>query len=167
MIVDLKSGGRIHIREIRESDKDLLQKGLARLSEDSVYKRFFTPKTSFSSTELKYLTEVDGRDHSALVAIDEGGDMVGVARYIRHSDDIRGAEVAIVIADHLQGKGLGKQIGLALADKAKDQGITYFTATMLGDNRAAHRLMYSLTKRVRDGEKEAGRKNLVVLLNED
>ena len=46
----------------------MLEDGLRQLSDESVHRRFLTPKRGFSRTELRYLTEVDGRDHVALVA---------------------------------------------------------------------------------------------------
>ncbi len=46
----------------------MLEDGLRHLSKESVQRRFLTPKSSFSRSELRYLTEVDGRDHVALVA---------------------------------------------------------------------------------------------------
>ena len=58
------------IRPIRAEDKRMLADGLRRLSPESVQRRFLTPKRSFSRAELRYLTEVDGRDHVALVALD-------------------------------------------------------------------------------------------------
>ena len=56
------------IRPIRADDKRMLTDGLRRLSDESVHRRFLMPKPSFSRAELRYLTEVDGRDHVALVA---------------------------------------------------------------------------------------------------
>ena len=67
MLKRLPDGAPILIRPIRADDKRMLENGLRHLSEESVQRRFLTPKSSFSRAELRYLTEVDGRDHVALV----------------------------------------------------------------------------------------------------
>ena len=91
--------------------------GLAHLSDATIQRRFLSPKPRFTAGELRYLTEVDGHDHVALVAIDDDGHLVGVGRFVRLEDPAE-AEVAVVIADHLQGQGLGTRIGYELVDEA-------------------------------------------------
>ena len=58
------------IRPIAPSDKPLLVAGLRALSPESAMKRFLSPKVSFSAAELRYLTEVDQRDHIAYVVLE-------------------------------------------------------------------------------------------------
>ncbi len=143
----LKDGTPIVIRPIRPSDKAELAAGLHRLSERSVQLRFLTPKPSFSKSELRYLTEVDGRDHVAFVAVrpERPGTIVAVARYVALGDAAGTAEAAIVVADPLQGLGLGTLLADELARAAVPNGVRRFSATMLGENRAAHRLMTRLS----------------------
>lgn len=136
------------IRPIRPQDKQMLAEGLRRLSPESVQRRFLTPKRSFSRTELRYLTEVDGRDHLALVVEsprDPVHRLIAVGRFVRLHDDPDAAEVAITVADDWQGRGLGSLLGWHLAHGARVRGISRFTATMAADNRPAHRLMAKLT----------------------
>jgi RimJ/RimL family protein N-acetyltransferase len=137
-------------RHIRPDDKGRLSAGLARMSPESRQKRFLMPKPRFSSSELRYLTEIDGFDHVAIVAVSaEDPDVFyGVARFVRLTEDPETAEVAIVVADPLQGRGLGRALGRRLADEALERGVKRFTATLLGDNVAAHRLMASITDRL-------------------
>ena len=137
----------VRIRPIRPEDKALLKWGLAQLSDATIQRRFLTPKPRFTAGELRYLTEVDGHDHVALVAIDTDGHLVGVGRFVRLEDPAE-AEIAIVIADHLQGQGLGTRIGYDLVEQAVAHGIERFTATMQGDNRPAHALMAKLRARL-------------------
>ncbi len=143
----LKDGSRLTIRPISAADKAELNAGLGRLSEATVHKRFLSPKTRFSSTELRYLTEVDGRHHAALVAEerDPPHRIVAVARYVELPGEPGTADVAIVVGDALQGQGLGSVLAAHLAEVAVREGVLRFSATMLGDNRAAHRLMAHLT----------------------
>ena len=137
----------VRIRPIRPEDKALLKWGLAHLSAATIQRRFLSPKPHFTDAELRYLTEVDGHDHVALVLIDEDDDLVGVGRFVRLEDPAE-AEIAIVIADPFQGQGLGTRLGYELVEEAVRHGIERFTATMQGDNRPAHRLMAKLTSRL-------------------
>lgn len=140
----------ILLRPIRPEDAELLTDGLARLSADSIHRRFLGPRSRLSGAELRYLTEVDGVDHVALVAVDarRPGRLAGVARFVRDRDDPAAAEAAIVVADELQGLGLGTRLGLRLADEARARGIERFTATLLGDNRAARRIFERISERL-------------------
>lgn len=142
----LKDGSQLTIRPISAADKAELNAGLARLSEATVHKRFLSPKTRFNSTELRYLTEVDGRHHAALVAEERDAPhrIVAVARYVELPAEPGTADVAIVVGDPLQGQGLGTVLAAHLAEEAARNGIRRFSATMLSDNRAAHRLMAHL-----------------------
>jgi RimJ/RimL family protein N-acetyltransferase len=147
MLLTLTDGTTVRVRPIAPEDKPLLVEGLRQLSPETSFRRFLSPKVSFTAAELRYLTEVDGHDHVALVAIDEDGDLVGVGRFVRLEDPTE-AEIAIVVADPLQGEGLGTRLGYALIEEAIRHGVERFTATMQGDNRPAHRLMAKLTSRL-------------------
>jgi RimJ/RimL family protein N-acetyltransferase len=143
----LADGTEVVLRPISAADKAELQLGLQRLSPESVQRRFLAPKPRFSDAELRYLTEVDGHDHVAIVVetADRPGMVLGVARYVRLDDQDGVAEPAIVVADFLQGKGLGRLLAERLAQEAVKNGIHRFAAIMLGDNRPAQRLMSRLT----------------------
>jgi RimJ/RimL family protein N-acetyltransferase len=138
------------IRRITPADKDALVAGLGRLSERSVYLRFLSPKPRLSSSELRYLTEVDFIDHYALVAVLAAAPdvVVGVGRWVRDADEPGSAEIAIVIADDLQGRGVGTELGRELADAAVARGVERFTASMLPENAAAHRLFRKISSRL-------------------
>lgn len=141
--VTLSNGLRVLIRPIRPDDKAELQRGLSRLSQETVYRRFHAAKPRLSSSELRYFTEVDGHDHIALVAVELHFPhrIVASARAVRLPDRPDTAEWAIVVADPLQGKGLGREMIGLLADAARAAGIRHFTATMLSDNVPVHRLL--------------------------
>ena len=141
---------RVVIREIRPTDRALLAHSHDRFSDESMRRRFLSPKPRLSTTELRYLTEVDGDNHYAIVAVplDDLNSIVGVARFVRHLDDPTAAEAAIIVADDLQGRGLGKRLAQLLGDAARDRGIRRFTASMLTDNRPALALMRTLSDRL-------------------
>jgi RimJ/RimL family protein N-acetyltransferase len=150
MRLTLRDGTAIDVRPIRPDDKPLLAVGLHRLSPETVEKRFLAPKTSFTRSELRYLTEVDGHDHVAYVA-SEAGDpagLVAVARLVRLAGQPRDAEAAIVVADPFQGRGLGRALALMLADAARERGIDRIHGTFRGDNVPAQKLMAAIAARL-------------------
>ena len=140
----------ILFRHITPDDKGRLAEGLARLSPESRRRRFLMPKPRFSSSELRYLTEIDGFDHVAIVAVSAEDPEVfyGVARFVRLREDPETAEAAIVVGDALQGQGLGRELGRRLADEARERGVKRFTATLLSDNEPAQRLFASISSRL-------------------
>ena len=143
----------------------MLTDGLRRLSSESAQRRFLTPKRSFSRSELRYLTEVDGRDHVALVAEYPGEPvrrLIAVARFVRLDDDPEAAEVAVTVADDWQGRGLGSMLSEQLASEARRLGIRRFTATMAADNVPAHRLMARLTDHLEQHHVGSGVDELVL-----
>ncbi|GAC1489549.1 MAG: hypothetical protein NVS1B9_10510 [Solirubrobacteraceae bacterium] len=71
-----------------------------------------------------------------------------MARYVRLPERPDTAEAAVAICDELQGRGLGRRMGLLLADRARAAGVQRFTATMLADNAAAHRLFAAISARL-------------------
>src|SRR3954467_15888333 len=110
MFLALPDGTRMHARPIVPGDKPLLVAGLSRLSSKSAFQRFLSPKHSFTAAELQYLTEVDGHDHIALIAVDcdRPDQLIAVIRCVRTAPDT--AELAIVVGDPWQGLGLGRRL---------------------------------------------------------
>jgi len=161
------SAPRVEIRPIEPDDRDALARGFDRLSEQSRYRRFLSPRGPLSQAELSYLTEVDHRDHEALVAVDpEAGEGVGVARFIRSSEDPAVAELAVAVADDWQGQGVGSLLAAELAKRARDEGITCFTALALAENDAILGLLQDLGE-VRTGRTQLGTVELAVDLPDD
>jgi RimJ/RimL family protein N-acetyltransferase len=121
-----------------------------RFSDESMRRRFLGPKPRLSMTELRYLTDVDGHDHYALVAVplDDLNTIVAVARWVRLTGDPTTAEAAIIVADELQGRDLGKRLAHHLADAAHEHGVHRFVASMLSDNKPALALMRALSERL-------------------
>ena len=150
MIYDLPNGTRVRLRFIAPSDQALLARGFAQLSPQSRRQRFLVPKSRLSDAELRQLTDVDGHDHVAIVAVlaDDPSQLAAVGRFVRDPQRRDEAEVAITVGDALQGMGLGRTIGIALADIGKSLGIRRFTASLLGTNMAAHRLFHAISRQV-------------------
>jgi RimJ/RimL family protein N-acetyltransferase len=143
MLLTLPDGTRVRVRPIAPEDKPLLVEGLRRLSPEAAFRRFMSPKVSFSAAELRYLTEVDGHDHIALVAVDADhrDRLIAVARCVRIPQAPDTADFAIVVGDPWQGMGLGRRLTAELARRARAEGIERFSATMLAHNKPAFRIM--------------------------
>ncbi|HXD57552.1 MAG TPA: GNAT family N-acetyltransferase [Thermoleophilaceae bacterium] len=131
----LRDGTEVVIRPIRPDDKAALERGFEQLSPASRYRRFLSPMNALTPRLLRYLTEVDHHSHEAIVAESaEKHEPIGVARYVRLSDDPAAAEVAVAVVDEWQGKGAGTELLARLEERALDEGIERFVATCLASN---------------------------------
>jgi acetyl coenzyme A synthetase (ADP forming)-like protein len=129
----LSDGGTTHIRPITADDGDRLVDFHSRLSPETTYYRFFSPHPELTPHEVERFTHVDHHDRVALVA-ELVGRIVAVGRYDRIGDTTA-AEVAFVVADEHQGRGLGTLLLEQLAAAARERGINRFLADTLPDNR--------------------------------
>jgi GNAT superfamily N-acetyltransferase len=162
-VVNLRDGSRVTVRPICPQDAGPLRAGFERLSEESRYRRFLSPIQELSGSMLRYLTEVDHHDHEALIAVGADGTLVGVARSVRSRSDPQVAEAAVTVADDWQGRGLGTALLELLADCARAEGISRFTALTLAANRDMLDLLESLGP-VRILERVAGTIELEITL---
>lgn len=143
--IALSDGSRVRIRRLRESDSELLLRGFRRLSPESRYRRFLAPTPTLSDGTVRYLVEIDHRDHEALIAVDEqSGEGVGVARYVRNLARPDAAEVAVTVIDDWHGRGLGTLLLEGITMRAREEGVDTFTALMLVDNRQMMDLLQRL-----------------------
>src|SRR3954469_12230377 len=134
---------RVLVRPIDPADRLLLEEALDGLGDESRYRRFLAQRSAFSDLELDYLTDVDHRDHEALLAIDvASGVLVGVARYVRVAP--RTAELAVTVIDDWQGRGVGGCLLKLLARRARRAGIRRFVAVTVAGNEPALRLLERL-----------------------
>ena len=150
----LADGARLGVRPISADDRDAFSSWFGRLTPESRRRRFHGPKPKLSARELQYLTEVDHVSHTALVALDDAGRMVGEARYAMEDPGHRIADFAITVADEWQGRGVGSRLAARLVQAARANGIARLNAQALADNLAVHRLLRRLGFRYdgRDGE---------------
>jgi GNAT superfamily N-acetyltransferase len=156
----------LDIRPIRADDKEALKAGFERLSETSRYRRFLSPHGALSDEELRYFTEVDHHNHEALVAMNpHTGEGVGVARYVRSQENPHVAELAVAVVDDWQRRGVGTRLATALADRAREEGITAFTGLVLADNMLMLNLAEELGQ-VHTGPREQGTVELTIDLPE-
>lgn len=131
--IRLRDGTAVALHPMRADDAAPLLRFHESLSRETTHLRFFAVHPRLSASELHRFTHVDHRGREAIVAtVDEA--IVGVARFDR-LDDPADAEVAFVVADSWQGKGLGSALFERLADRAREVGIATFVADTLPDNR--------------------------------
>jgi RimJ/RimL family protein N-acetyltransferase len=132
--VVIDDGLELLVRPLQPDDKRRIAQAFERLSPETRYRRFFAPLPRLSEQDLRYLTEVDHHDHEALAAVNpENGMIVGVARYVR-SEDPTEAEVAVVVGDPWQGRGVATALLQRLVGRAREEGIDHFVALVMSDN---------------------------------
>lgn len=138
--VRLSDGQRLTLRPVRASDKLLLVDLMGRLSEGSRFRRFLTAKSRLTEEELTYLTDVDGVNHVALLALDDDGVVLGVGRIVQDPAVAGTAEAALVIDDAVQGRGLGTQLMATLIAAARERDIDRLHIETHVDNTPMRRL---------------------------
>ena len=134
----------VHVRPIDGRDRDAFSAWFGRLSDESRRKRFLGPKPKLSARELTYLTDVDHVNHTALVAVDATGTLIGEARYATSQPGDRTADFAVTVADEWQGRGVGGRLAARLIEAARANGLTRLTAITLWENGAAIALLHRL-----------------------
>ncbi|EFC82121.1 GNAT family N-acetyltransferase [Parafrankia sp. EUN1f] len=135
--VILSDGGTAHIRPIRPADGELLRPFWSRLSTRTIYFRYFNVRRGLSDADIARTTNVDQRVRGALVAL-IGGELVGLAHWERGQSPDAGptpeAEVAFLVEDAQQGRGIGSVLLEHLAAAAAERGVRRFDADVLSEN---------------------------------
>jgi GNAT superfamily N-acetyltransferase len=147
--VMLKDGTQVTLRMIIPADKLLLAHGMDNFSPESRYQRFLGARKSFNEADLRYLTEIDGIDHTAIGALLHADEGIGVARFVRFGNERDVAEPAIAVLDAYQKKGLGRILFTRLMTAAHERGIRRFHGSMLASNQAMRHLLQSIDPAVR------------------
>ena len=148
-------GATAHLRPITPEDADAVVDFHSRLSERTRYYRYFSPYPTIPPRDLKRFVEVDHHDTVALV-VWLGGEIIAIGRYVRLAaeggEPNPSAEVAFVVRDDHQGRGLGSILLEHLAAAAEEIGIRRFVAEVLTENRAMLRTFrqagYDVTRAV-------------------
>ena len=129
----LRDGGVARFRPIKPKDAEQLHKFFIRVSPESRYFRFLQAKEDLTSKELKHFTTLDYSNRMAFVVLHENI-LIGVGRYDRDRVDPDNAEVAFLVQDDQQGRGIGSQLLQLLTSYARYQGISRFQAYVLSSN---------------------------------
>ena len=129
----LTDGGTVHIRPITPGDADAVEVFHNRQSRETIYLRYFSPRPRLSARDLERVVNIDYVTRMALVAF-LGGEIVGIASYDIWPDHNE-AEVAFMVDDEHQGRGLATVLLEYLAVAARENGLDGLTATVLPTNR--------------------------------
>ena len=148
-------GRPVVVRLLEPAESDLIRTFYHRLSLETVYKRFLSPVVPPADNLMRRLMNIDHCQREALIALDAEG-VAGVARFAPFQG---GYEVAVVVADEWQRRGLGTMLMRRLGHIARARGIRSFHATLLAENRGAKRFLQRFspdaTFRFADGMIEA------------
>jgi acetyltransferase len=138
-LLELKDGRQVHVRPIRPEDEPLLHEAFGRMSERTVYFRFFSPLKRLPEEMARRLARVDYDQRFALVATTHRPDgqehILGVARYDR-VPGTAAAEVAVAVVDDVQRQGVGSGLLSLLARVAREHGIEELTLIVLPENQS-------------------------------
>jgi GNAT superfamily N-acetyltransferase len=143
--VELLDGTSVAYHAIAPENTSALQRFHHRLSERSIYLRFFAAKPELSDREAGYFTNVDGINRFALVAFDpeREGEIIAVVSFDREGTSER-AEYAAEVEDSWQGRGLGLALTRHLVEAALKRDVRTFTAIVLPQNRGMLHLLRDL-----------------------
>ena len=134
----LRDGLMLRMRPLQPEDRDAILELFNRCSPESKRFRFLRMITSLPDSMLDQLVAVDGRAHVALVVLQGQGEderIVAVGRYHATSDRPDVAEVSFLVEDSMQRRGIGTVLLDTLAEIGRENGILYFSADVLADNR--------------------------------
>jgi RimJ/RimL family protein N-acetyltransferase len=144
-VLVLADATRLRIRPVEPGDRAGLAGLFARLSSTSRYRRYLSPKLELTPAELTYLTDLDHVTHEAIAAVDQStGAIVGVARYAEQADRIGVADMAVEVADERHNMGIGTALVKVAIQRARANGLTLVTASVLWENRPARSLLRRL-----------------------
>lgn len=129
----------IVIRSGQPEDVELILEMHQRLSEESLYKRYHTPRLP-SRAEIREMCQLNGGNGRLFVAVIPGRrpQIVGMAYYVLSGE---AADTAFLVEDSFQGQGIGKRLIQALARQAVAQGVRFFDAHILPSNRSMVHLL--------------------------
>src|SRR4029450_10052513 len=156
----LPDGTLVRTRPLRPDDREKLRNGFARLSPQSKYRRFFSVPPTLSEASLPSLTTREGQNHAAIGAElgAEGADTsygIGIARFVRLTEDPEVAEAAVAVIDEMQHRGVGRLLLRELINTARARGVTTFVCHVLPENEpgkaSLHALDAEATPHLEDG----------------
>ncbi|NMO54147.1 GNAT family N-acetyltransferase [Actinoplanes sp. TBRC 11911] len=150
----LADGSAVGLREIRPDDAPAILDFHSRMSERTRYLRYFSPYPSIPERDLERFVKVDHQDREAYV-IEVAQQIIAVGRYERLGPGSPDAEVAFVVEDAYQGRGIGSVLLEHLAEKAREHGMSRFVAEVLPENRGMLRVFsdfgYQVQRTYADG----------------
>ncbi len=152
----LRDGSQVEIRALQREDEADMLAAVERTSAQSLQRRFFVMKRHFSEKERAFFMDVDFKNHVAIVALaEEAGRKViaGGGRYIVFEPGR--AEMAFVVVDAWQGRGVGSILMRHLVKFASDAGLQELTAEVLPENAAMRKVFEKVRLQARRAPRPA------------
>ncbi len=134
----IADGSQVSFRPIRATDEEAIREFFYSLSSTSVYHRFFQPVKSLPHSRVMPLVSIDYDKDMAIVATIQdvaGEKILAVGRYMRGSKEEKMAEVAFLVRDEWQNRGIGRSLLMFLVEIAQKSGIDGFVASVLHENK--------------------------------
>jgi AcrR family transcriptional regulator/GNAT superfamily N-acetyltransferase len=150
----MRSGGTIWIRLARPEDSDAVAAMHGRCSEQTLYRRYLTAVGQWRDITLRRLS--GGHRGATLVAMSEDGTIVGLGHVFPDaSSATRTAEIAVIVEDAYQRRGIGTRLVGHMLDLAERLGFDDVVGTVLAQNNEMLRVLESTrlvwTRHVEDG----------------
>jgi ribosomal protein S18 acetylase RimI-like enzyme len=143
----LNDGTAVCLRAIRPDDEERIREGIAKLSAESRYLRFFSPASALPDAVVHRLADVDGHDHiawGALCSDCPGWPAIGAVHAVRYRHDGPAGEYSIAVLDEFQGRGLARMMTAALLVHCRSEGLGVLDVHILSENVAAKNLVKSM-----------------------
>lgn len=132
--VRFKDDTELLLRPVLPGDSERSNHPSVEFSTETLYRRFMSTRAP-SPALMSYLFQVDYLDHFVWVLVDGmDGPVVADVRFVRDADDPSVAEIAFIVADDYQGRGIGTFLMDALTIAARVGGVQRFTARLLAEN---------------------------------
>ena len=144
-ILPLPSGVALPVRVVRQDDASALQRFHSRCSERSIYLRFFGSLEELREEKARHFASTDGSDHFGFVALDpdDQNEIIAIVRYDREPGSEK-AEYAALVEDRWQDQGIGTALTRLLIEEAREKGVRFFYALVLGENKRMLQLLRHL-----------------------
>jgi RimJ/RimL family protein N-acetyltransferase len=132
----LRDGRRVEIRALRPDDRADFVAAVSQTTLQSLYRRFFVPRRSFTAQEIAAFVDIDFVDCVALIAVMRQGERPVIAGGGRYVVGRGQAELAFMVVDRYQGRGIASALMRHLETIARETGISELTADVLAENAA-------------------------------
>ena len=145
--IRLRDGSNLRLRHLGRGDRERLKAFFASCSTEAVRYRFMSPIKAPSESLLNYLSETDGWRHVALIVTRGQGDresVVAEGRYVVLPERSDTADIALLVIDEMQRRGIATLLIHRLMEIACMRGVTLFNADVLAENHA----MLSLFRKI-------------------
>ena len=149
-----RDGTEVLARPIHPDDDDKILEFYYSLSRETIYFRFFSGRKNVPRTRIRDYTHIDYNKNFAMV-VEYQARIIGIGHYIV-TDNPETVEMAVVMHDDWQHRGIGTNFLRYIIDIAKERGIKHITATVLLENykimKTIEKLGFKFSKKLEEGD---------------